>query len=311
MKTELTSKISNAVAKAGYQLRKQSPKILISGGIIGVVGSAVLACMATLKVNPILEKTRDDLTMVRETATPEEEKKELTMVYLRAGVQLAQLYLPAVGVGALSLAGIIGANTILSKRNAAMAAAYAAVSGGFKEYRDRVAERYGADAEQELRYDIHTEKIEETVTGEDGKTKKVKKSVQVIGADGVSDYARFFDTNTSEYWIDDPDYNMMLLKAQQSLANNQLNTRGYVFLNDVYDMLGIDRSLPGQIVGWMRDETREKADDDCKGDGYIDFGIREMYVHNEHGELVPTIFLDFNVDGNIWERAVHKNLMTD
>ena len=306
-KTELTTKIGNIVAKTCFQLKKQSPQILVIGGIIGAVGSTVLACMATLKVTPILEKTRDDLEYVRDTADPEEEKKQLALVYMHTGIKLAQLYLPAVGVGALSIAGIVSGNKILSKRNTALAAAYATMSGGFKEYRSRVADRFGADVEHELRGNTHTEKIDTTVTGEDGKTKKTKKAVEVTDVDYTSDYGRFFDQHTSQYWIDDGEYNLTMVKAQQSLANNKLMTDGHLFLNDVYDMLGIDRTLPGQVVGWIYDKDKDPK---SVGDNYVDFGIRETYMRNEYDELVPVLFLDFNVDGTIWGRAMKKELPT-
>lgn len=307
MNTELTTKIGATVAKVGFQLRKHSPIILVASGIAGVVTSAVLACKATLQANDVMANAKVDLAAIRKTTTVEDAKKEVTGVYVKTGLELARLYLPSVGLGVLSLAGIVGSNQILSKRNTALAAAYATIDGGFREYRARVISRFGEDTDKELRLNTHAEKIEETVIGEDGKTKKVKKTVQVTDLAACSDYARFYDQNTSEAYEDDHDYNLMFLKAQQSHANMMLARDGYLFLNDVYALIGIDRSVAGQVVGWVLDK---KAEDQPVGDNYIDFHITETYVRDDHGELVPAIFLDFNVDGNIWERAAKKNLLT-
>jgi hypothetical protein len=84
-----------------------------------------------------------------------------------------------------------------------------------------------------------------------------------------------------------------MLRGQQQYANDLLHARGYVFLNDVYDMLGIDRTKEGQIVGWVYNKNNEV------GDNFVDFGILETNRETEDGSYEPAILLDFNVDGNI------------
>jgi hypothetical protein len=306
-KTKIANLVYNSITKVGFQLKKHSPEILVAGGIVGIVTSAVLACRATLRINDVLDETKNDVDIVRDRADfgKDEAKKELTIVYIKTGVRLARLYLPSVGLAAASIVSIIGSSNLLCKRNAALAAAYTALNGSFKDYRARLISRFGVDVDNELRYHTHNEKIEEVVVDDDGKTKKVKKTVQVTDLDETSSgYARYYDHDTSEAWEESHDYNMMFLRAQQNIANNLLIANGYLFLNDVYKMLGIDRSIPGQAVGWVYDKNIDV------GDNYIDFNITETYKKDGAGELIPTILLDFNVDGTILERSKTKGLIT-
>lgn len=304
----ITDAMSRSFNRLGLQLQKHSPEILVVVGVVGVVASAVMACKATTKVNDILEDAREQIDGAHEVfesdaASPEPEysekdyKKAITIVYAKTGLEFVKLYGPSVALGAASIVSILASNNILRKRNLAMAAAYTAVDTGFKEYRNRVIERFGKELDKELRYNIKAVEVEETVTDENGETQVVKKTVQVADPSAMqySQYARCF-TNGCLGWDKDPEYNLMVLLKQQSHANDLLKHRGYLFLNDVYDMLGIPRSRAGQVVGWIYDEKNSK------GDNYIDFGI-----HNLHDEGCRdfvnghenSIWLDFNVDGPI------------
>ena len=150
MKTEnLVNKINTTFRKTGFKLRKYSPEILVVAGIVGTVVSAVMACKATTKISDILETTRDDIDTIHnfkpdteseETYSEEDRKKDLTIVYIQTGIKFVKLYTPAVLLGAVSIVSILTSNNILRKRNIAIAAAYATVDRGFKEYRNRVIE---------------------------------------------------------------------------------------------------------------------------------------------------------------------------
>jgi hypothetical protein len=197
----------------------------------------------------------------------------------------------------LSIVGIVSSHNILRKRNVALAAAYATVDRGFKEYRGRVVERFGKELDRELKYNIKAKEVEETVVDEKGKEKKVKKTIEVADINECSDYARFFDEYCAG-WDKNPEYNLMFLRMQQAHANDVLKERGHLFLNEVYDMLGINRTQAGNIVGWVYDKN------DPLRDNYVDFGIYDL--HNDKARdfvngRERSILLDFNVDGNIWE----------
>ena len=179
-----------------------------------------------------------------------------------------------------------------------MTAAYAAVDKGFKEYRGRVIDRFGEELDKELKYNIKAQKIEEKVVDEKtGKEKKVKKEIKAIDDNKPSDYARFFDDGNIG-WNEDPEASLFFLRRQQDHANELLRDRGYLFLNEVYDMLGIPRTKAGQIVGWYLDKNNDKSD--C----YVDFGIYDISrpkVRDFVNGYENVILLDFNVDGPIYQ----------
>lgn len=301
----IVNKMNSVFHKTGFQLKKHSPEILVVAGVIGTVASAVMACKATTKLNDILENTKEQVDKIHEVAadgtyadqyTQEDTNKDLTIVYTQTAVKVAKMYAPAVILGALSITSILASNNILRKRNLALGAAYATIDKSFKEYRNRVVERFGKEVDRELKYNITKEKIEEVVTDpETGKEKKVKKTVDVSNLDGYSEYARFFDDGCAG-WEKDSEMNLMFLRAQQQYANDLLVSRGYLFLNEVYRMLGIHETKAGQIVGWIYDPKHPV------GDNYVDFGIYDINKPKARDFVngyERVILLDFNVDGNI------------
>jgi len=301
-KTEIMKSVNGVTSKAVMKLKKHSPEILVVAGIAGTVVSAVLACKATTKVAEILDETKGTLDTIHEGMetgaingqeyTTEDGKKDTVVVYAQTGMKLAKLYAPAIILGTLSITSILASNNILRKRNVALGAAYAAIDKSFKEYRGRVIERFGEQVDTELKYGIKAKKFEEIeVDPETGKEKKVKKTVMVADPNLQSDYAVYFDSKSRNYETN-PDYNRMFLKAQQAFANDKLQTRGHLFLNEVLDDLDLPRTPAGQIVGWTKDGP----------DGYVNFRIVEVERETEDGRHEPALLLDFNVEGNIWEK---------
>ena len=301
-KTEIMKSVNGVTSKVVMKLKKHSPEILVVAGIAGTVVSAVLACKATTKVAEILDETKGTLDTIHEGMetgaingqeyTNEDGKKDTVVVYAQTGMKLAKLYGPAIILGTLSITSILASNNILRKRNVALGAAYAAIDKSFKEYRGRVIERFGEQVDTELKYGIKAKKFEEIeVDPETGKEKKVKKTVMVADPNLQSDYAVYFDSKSRNYETN-PDYNRMFLKAQQAFANDKLQTRGHLFLNEVLDDLDLPRTPAGQIVGWTKDGP----------DGYVNFRIVEVERETEDGRHEPALLLDFNVEGNIWEK---------
>lgn len=113
------------------------------------------------------------------------------------------------------------------------------------------------------------------------------------GLQKVSPYARFFDECSPE-WSNDPEYNKMFLHSQQQFANEKLKSKGHLYLNEVYDMLGLPRSRSGAIVGWIYDPENNKA-----GDNFVDFGIYTVADPKFVNGYERSVLLDFNVDGLI------------
>lgn len=310
MNTAIMKTVNRTVNKVGFKMKKYSPEILVATGIVGVISSAVLACKATLKVNDILEEHKDTVDTIHsvlkanedaavKSYTIDDAKKDTTIVYVQTGLKIAKLYAPSVILGALSITSILASNNILRKRNVALGAAYAALDQGFKDYRKRVVERFGEEVDRQLKYNIKQEKIEEKVVDpETGKEKKVKRTVDVTeGGELASPFARFYDDGCKG-WEKDPEMNLMFLRAEQNYANDRLKARGYLFLNEVYERLGIPTTKLGQAVGWVYDPKNPDHD----GDNYVDFGIYDMHrpkARDFVNGFERVILLDFNVDGVI------------
>lgn len=305
MKTnEIMKKASGLVHRTGFKIRQSSPEILIVGGILGVIGSAVMACKATTKVSEIQDTANEQLVAAEwylnnrpDIYSEEDYKKDKLEIRAHQAVDYAKLYGPAVICGALSLSCIVGSHVILKKRNLALSAAYAAVDKAFKDYRGRVVEKYGEDIDKELRYNVKKLVTEEKVKTEDGKTKKVKNTTDYIDGE-YSDYYRIFD-ESNKYFERNPQLNRAFLRCHEQYATDKLRSQGYLFLNDVYKDLGYKPTREGAIVGWVLDPNSDKSD------GYVDFGIFEsqrMKAKDFVNGYEYAVILDFNVDGPILDR---------
>lgn len=306
-KNEIMNNITRKFHKIGFQFKKYSPEILVIAGVVGGVASAVMACKATTKAGDILDDTKKQIDVIHQGMedgkiheveyTQEDGKKDLAIVYTQTAVKFIKLYGPSVVLGTASIVAILAGHNITRKRNAALTAAYATIDRSFKDYRNRVIERFGEELDRELKYNIKSEEVEETVTNEDGTESTVKKTVNVVDPNTISNYARIYDDGNT-CWSKSPELNLAFLKTQQNYFNDLLKSRGHVFLNEVYDALGFERTQAGQIVGWVYDEEYPI------GDNFIDFGIYDIHdpakVRFVNGQE-RSILLDFNVDGNVWE----------
>lgn len=319
MKTNILNNLGRNFHKFGFKVKKHSPEILAVAGAVGVVASTVIACKATTKLSVILDESKEQVDKIHacmnddklsDRYSEEDSKKDLLIVYSQTGAKLIKLYAPAVALGALSLTCMLTSNSILRKRNVALAAAYATVDKGFKQYRGRVIERFGDTVDRELKYNIKAEEIEETTADENGKETTVKKPIKVINREDVSDFAALFgqyavDKNGKRFlnscWQPSDEYNLIFLKQQERYANDKLKSKGYLFLNEVYQMIGLPETKAGQIVGWIYCEDGANP----MGDNFVDFGLHNgdlIHANDTVGDYkYPAILLDFNVDGSIWE----------
>ena len=302
MKLEkITSMISKTASRGGLLLKKHSPEILMVTGVVGIVTGTVLACRATLKASDVIDDAKsklDKINFAKEhvtdgSYTEQDYKKDLVITYTQAAVDFVKLYGPAILVSTVSIGCILGSHGIMRKRNLALVAAYKAVEKSFKDYRNRVIEELGEEKDRLFKNGITQSKISVIEMDENGKAKKSQKIVENVNPDQISQYARFFDESCLQ-WSKTPEYNLTFLKCQQNYANELLRTRGHVFLNEIYDLIGIQRTQAGAVVGWVKEI----------GDGYIDFGIfhgERMEVRDFVNGYERSILLDFNVDGVIYD----------
>lgn len=308
MKTEIVNKMTRSLHKVGFKFKKHSPEILVTVGVVGAVASAVMACKATLKVNDIMDETKETIETIHdcvgkglktsdgEEYTQEVANKDLAITYVQTGWKLVKLYGPSVALGVASIGCMVGSNQILRKRNIALGAAFTAVDKSFKEYRGRLIERFGKDLDRELRFGTKAKQVEETIVDEKGNETTVTKTVEVVDPNVTHSIysAVFCEGNTG--WTKNAELNKVFLLQQQNYANDKLRLNGVLTLNEVYDMLGIQRTAYGQLAGWVYTE------DSSIGDNFVDFGIFDVSDEKKCdfvNGFERSIILDFNCIGNI------------
>lgn len=288
-----------ALGTSKLYFKKNGPAILTGAGVLGFVGTTVLVARAAVKAKPEIDDIKHDLNVVEgrildASYTRHDQVKDYGTIVVNAVKDIGKIYAPAIVLGGISVTCVISAHGMLKKQNAALVAAYGALDLGFKAYRQRVKDTLGmlgVDDPEARERDIYRGVVSRTKVEnpETGEACEIENFSDVI----PSIYGRFFD-DASPQWSKTPEFNLTFLMNQQSFANDLLTRRGHLFLNEVYDALGFERSQAGQVVGWLKNSKN--------GDGYVDFGIHDIasdisraFVNGQE----RVIFLDFNVDGPI------------
>lgn len=309
MKFNITSALESAsrlANKLAFKAKKHSPEILIAVGAVSIVTGTVQACKATLKMQDVLETTSDNLEKIHgledgtlkvkegETYTEEDARKDKTTVYIQTAVKAVKLYGPSIILIGGGLGCMIGSHIIMRRRYGAAVAAYSAVTTAFNEYKARVKERFGEQTQYELEHGVKAEEVE--TTDENGNKKK--ETVYVTDKTIKHPYSVIFDESNPN-WERDSGYNLIFIKNVEDAANRKLRKKGYLFLNDVYDMLGISNTYIGQFAGWVWDPA------DPSIDSRVDFGLYDDYNPQKVAFLQGdeySVVLDFNCDGNIIDK---------
>jgi Family of unknown function (DUF6353) len=278
--------VTRGVGRKVLTAKKNSPHIFFALGVVGTVGSAVLACRATLKLSDTLDEVKEEVEKAKESqdgAAVDAQQRDMAFVYAKGSLKLAKLYAPSVVLGTASIVALTGSHIQLSRRNSALIGAYAALQSAYDSYRERVREVLGEEAERDIHNGVTTESV---IDGKSSKTVKVMRD-----PNKPSIYAKWFDESNPN-WQKDAEYNLLFLKCQQEWAQNRLHSRGYLFLNEVYKDLGIEPTKAGQFVGWMIGKKNS--------DNFVDFGIYEVHKSEFINGREPRLLLDFNVDGAIY-----------
>ena len=309
MKFNMTSALESAsrlANKFAFKAKKHSPEILIAVGAVSIVTGTIQACKATLKMQDVLETTSDNLEKIHgledgtlkvkegETYTEEDARKDKTTVYIQTAAKAVKLYGPSIVLIGGGLGCMIGSHIIMRRRYGAAVAAYSAVTTAFNEYKARVKERFGEQTQYELEHGVKAEEVE--TTDENGNKKK--ETVYVTEKMIKHPYSVIFDESNPN-WERDSGYNLIFIKNAEDAANRKLRRKGYLFLNDVYDMLGISNTYIGQFAGWVWDPA------DPSIDSRVDFGLYDDYNPQKVAFLQGdeySVVLDFNCDGNIIDK---------
>lgn len=289
----IPEKVQQKVAEKALEVSKNSPHILFGVGLVGFGATVVLSSRATLKVESVLDKFEENKSMMEDARERLPEKysqqdmnQDLVILYIKTGVDFVKLYAPAIVTAGVAIACLTKSHDILSKRNAALTAAYAGLHEAFAKYRSRVQEELGYEREAEIYSGREQVTVQDSQTGERAKI--------VVQNEGYSPYAQLFGPGNAN-WTGNLEFNLFFIKCQQNYMNEMLRARGHVFLNEVYDRLGLERTSAGAVVGWVWQGN---------GDNYIDFGIWD-----DEGKMVPrlsrhepAVWLDFNVDGLVYDK---------
>ena len=257
-------------------IKAKSPEIMLCAGIAGFVGTIVISCRQTIKAQAIIAEAKEQKKLVeacknKEVVTTEEyteqdAKNDMLKIRVQTGAKLLKNYAPAIIMGGFSIFALFKSHRILSNRNAALAQAYNSLSYAFEEYKKR------AEASE------NSEDKKESCESEVDKKMKTECKEE--------DTSRFFD-ECSRYWKKHPAYNITFLKGVEREMNDTLRARGYLFLNDVYNALGIAPSKIGALVGWT--DTKENPH-------YVDFGIGNLSCDQFAKGDNPSILLRFNTE---------------
>lgn len=195
-------------------IKRNSSTILTVVGATGVVATSVMAVKATPKALYLLEKAK--------------EKKGEDLTKLEAIQVAGPVYIPSVLVGASTIACIFGANMLNKRNQAALMSAYALVDNSYKEYRNKVQELYGDDADKSIKEGIAKDKYEENdISVDDGKQ-------------------LFYDYFSGRYF----ESTIERVQRAEYQINRNLVMRDYAYLNEWYEELGIDPIDSGWDYGW-------------------------------------------------------------
>lgn len=311
---KLPQSVTRAMGKLWLRTKKSSPEICVVSGIVCGGAALVMVGVRTWKKKDDLQKDislvkdrMDTIKGAKENNNQELVKSERKELAKQGGLLAKDLvktyWVPALlGVGSAGL--IWGGRTMLRRELSAVTSAYALLMESYKQYRQRVIDDVGIEKDQEYMHGI------KMVDAVDEKTGEVTRRAIVDKSKSISPYSVWwcegeFDDETGEWiwrngmWRDNALMNESTLKCVQNAANDLLRANGFVFLNQVREMLGLPPTREGQIVGWTL----------CGGDGFIDFGVFPSKQHPlEKIAPVNRLFLDnktcnalldFNVDGPI------------
>lgn len=274
-----------------FKLKKNSPQILFVAGIVGTIATTVLASRATLKAQHVIvdmteEREAIDITSMKGGYAPEEYTGVVVEQYTLGAVQLTKLYGPTVIVGVVSIACLTKSHRQLTNRNTALTVAYTGLYKTFQNYRARVTDQLGPEIDQQFLHGTVTEEIETT----DKNGKKKVKEITTLDSSSEAELTRWFSRETSTSWTQDPGYNQIMLDGQEKWATTLLHRQGHLFLNEVYDLLGFQRTKTGSIVGWIHKDLGNN-------DSFVSFN------HHADGEFLAgyskDVMLEFNVMGPI------------
>ncbi len=299
--------VSPRVGLVGLAVKEHQPEIFLAAGVGTGIASAVMLAKAHKKSEETFDDVAGEIEAVRnyvndnngvvesdgsvpndwEEITPAEERQLLLPLYVETSKRAVILYGPSILMGAGALALILASHKSLQTRNRALIATVGLLERGFNEYRKRVRDEMGVEADERFYYGAEARSVT-TVEMKDGKKKKRKETKNHIPEEySPIMYQRTFD-ETNQNWSNMDDKNDFFLHMVERYMNDQFTIKGWMILNDVYKALGFKETPEGAVVGWSKN---------VEGDEFISIGL-DNDINMREGDT--RFILDFNVNGVIF-----------
>lgn len=295
--------ITTAFYTGVARISKHAPTILSVTASAGVIATGYLAWKAGTRFEDVEGRDWDrrkeclrNADTIPDEDVPKIERKNRILFILDTVRTIA----PAAIVGAATITMIYFSNSISKKRLAAMGAAYATLQTAFDGYKRTMVETLGKESvDKILKPKLpNVGKSAEEILSSDNKSDAANVSDAVVNSlKALSPYARIIAEESSTCWDPNEDYTSQNLAAVQLWANRRLERKGHLFLNEIFDQLGLSRTREGAVVGWLKNG---------EGDGYVSFGDFDASIYrvpsDDYTRVDSNFIVDFNVDGVIWDK---------
>lgn len=295
--------ITTAFYTGVARISKHAPTILSITASAGVIATGYLAWKAGTRFEDVEGRDWDrrkeclrNADTIPDEDVPKIERKNRILFILDTVRTVA----PAAIVGAATITMIYFSNSISKKRLAAMGAAYATLQTAFDGYKRTMVEALGKESVDKILEPKlpNVGKSAEEILSSDNKSDAANVSDAVVNSlKALSPYARIIAEESSTCWDPNEDYTSQNLAAIQLWANRRLERKGHLFLNEVFDQLGLSRTREGAVVGWLKNG---------EGDNYVSFGDFDASIYrvpsDDYTRVDSNFIVDFNVDGVIWDK---------
>ena len=285
------------------RISKHAPTILSITASAGVIATGYLAWKAGTRFEDVEGRDWDrrkeclrNADTIPDEDVPKIERKNRILFILDTVRTVA----PAAIVGAATITMIYFSNSISKKRLAAMGAAYATLQTAFDGYKRTMVEALGKESvDKILKPKLpNVGKSAEEILSSDNKSDAAHVADAVVSSlKALSPYARIIAEESSTCWDPNEDYTSQNLAAIQLWANRRLERKGHLFLNEVFDQLGLSRTREGAVVGWLKNG---------EGDNYVSFGDFDASIYrvpsDDYTRVDSNFIVDFNIDGVIWDK---------
>ena len=230
--------LMHAVTGVVSSMQKHSPEILLGIGIAGMVTTAVLAAKATPKATKLVEEEierQNDILVAEADESDDVEVELVEKLPFKETFKVSwKAYIPAVVIGTISIACLIGSNSMHSKQKAVLATAYKLSEAALLEYKGKVIETIGEEKEKVIREKIIQEKIDKDPVS--SKQVIITKAGDTLCYDAIS--GRYFKSDLNK------------IESAVNELNRRMLSDMYVSLNDFYDELGLGMTDLGDGLGW-------------------------------------------------------------